>query len=189
MIHWISSENKTDIITSATACFTWEGRIYSVTKFRTRGCHFPDTVKFPDFSRPRPSSTWVGDHLGGLGAWSPRKFLKLGSSTWLKMNFRQQNSLTFGILSQIPWLFQVFQVSRNPGTGNEIVRPDEHMSILCIATPTGCQLLWWSADLFTTVKTVCHYELPYIQSQQIYSPVIGCSLTVLLFILFPDDIT
>ena len=42
------------------------------------------------------------------------KFSKLGSSTWLKMNFRQQNPLTFGILSQIPWLFKVFQISHNP---------------------------------------------------------------------------
>ena len=32
-------------------------------------------------------------------------------------------------------------------------------------------------DLFTMVKTVvCHYELPYIQSQQICFQVMGCSL-------------
>ena len=47
---------------------------------------------------------------GGLGACSPGKFSKLGSSTWLKMNFRQQKFpdffLTFGILSRIPWLFR-----------------------------------------------------------------------------------
>ena len=74
------------------------------TLVHCQGCHFPDSMKFPAFSRPRLGSTV-----------SPRpKFSKLGSSTWLKMNFRQQNLLTFGILSQIPWLFKVFQVSRNP---------------------------------------------------------------------------
>ena len=47
---------------------------------------------------------WFQDHLGGFGGMLTRKFSKLESSTWLKMNFRQQNSLTLGILSQIPWL-------------------------------------------------------------------------------------
>ena len=47
----------------------------------------------PDFSRPRLSST-VSPRC------SPRKFSKLGSSTWLKINFRQQNSPTF------PWFLE-----------------------------------------------------------------------------------
>ena len=55
------------------------------TLVHCQGCHFPDSMKFPYFSRPRLGSTV-----------SPRpKFSKLGSSTWLKMNFRQQNPLTF----------------------------------------------------------------------------------------------
>ena len=55
-----------------------------------QGCHFPDSMKFPYFFRPRLGSTV-----------RPRpKFSKLGSSTWLKMNFRQQNPLTF------PWLLE-----------------------------------------------------------------------------------
>ena len=66
------------------------------TLVHCQGCHFPDSMKFPDFSRPR---------LGCTLSLRP-KFSKLGSSTWLKMNFRQQNPLTFGILSQIPWLFR-----------------------------------------------------------------------------------
>ena len=60
------------------------------TLVHCQGCHFPDSMKFPDFSRPRLGSTV-----------SPRpKFSKLGSSTWLKMNFRQQSPLTF------PWLLE-----------------------------------------------------------------------------------
>ena len=64
---------------------------------------------------------------GGLGACSTRKFSKLRCSTQLKMNFRNKipclfpdfwnsvaNSLAFKSLFQIPWLFQVFQVSGNP---------------------------------------------------------------------------
>ena len=60
-----------------------------------------------------------------------RKFSKLGSSNWLKMNFKQknslnsgilwhiflsflENSLTFRVLFQIPSLLQIFQVSRHP---------------------------------------------------------------------------
>ena len=94
--------------------------------------------RFPDFSEDHNKALqWVWDHFGGLGACSPWKFLKLGSSTWLKMNFRQQNSLTFpwrlefclkfsDFLGKFPdfeksrWNsltfpgFQVFQVSGNP---------------------------------------------------------------------------
>ena len=65
-----------------------------------QGCHFPDNMKFPDFSRPRLSSTVSPRPFRGLGVCSPRKFSKLGYSTQLKMNFRQQNSLTF------PWLLE-----------------------------------------------------------------------------------
>ena len=51
------------------------------TLVHCQGCHFPDSMKFPYFSRPRLGSTV-----------SPRpKFSKLGSSIWLKINFRQQN--------------------------------------------------------------------------------------------------
>ena len=48
-------------------------------------------MKFPDFSRPR---------LGSTVSLRP-KFSKLGSSTWLKMNFRQQNPLTFNIKTKL----------------------------------------------------------------------------------------
>ena len=39
----------------------------------------------------------------------PRKILKLGSSAWLKMNFRQQNSLTFPLLLEFCRKFPDFQ--------------------------------------------------------------------------------
>ena len=52
-------------------------------------CHFSDNIKktVPDFSRPGLSST--------VSLRPFRKLSKLRSSTWLKMNFRQKNSLTF----------------------------------------------------------------------------------------------
>ena len=60
-----------------------------------KGCYFLDNMKFPDFSRPRLSSTVSPRPFRGSGDMLPRKSSKLGSSAWLKMNFRQQNSLTF----------------------------------------------------------------------------------------------
>ena len=49
-------------------------------------CHLSDNIIFPDFSRPRLSST--------VSLKPFRKVSKLRSSTWLIMNFKQNNSLT-----------------------------------------------------------------------------------------------
>ena len=74
-----------------------------------QGCHFPDNMKFPDFLRPRLSPTVSRRPFRGLGACSPRKFSKLGPSTWLKMNFRQQNSLFCRKFSDFLGKFPDFQ--------------------------------------------------------------------------------
>ena len=83
----------------------------------SKGCHFPDNMKFPDFSLTFPDQDqalpWFRDHLGGLGACSPQKIFKIRIFNLAENEF-PHFSLTFGILSQIPWLFQVFQVSGNP---------------------------------------------------------------------------
>ena len=99
-----------------------------------QGVHSPEGTKFLDFSLTFPGYDWilmcVEDCLGSLGACSPIKFSKLGRSDWLKMNFTQQNCLTFPWLSlflkksltfpwlspwmEIPWHFQIFQVTGHP---------------------------------------------------------------------------
>ena len=74
-----------------------------------QGCHFPDNMKFIDFSRSSLSSTVIPRPFRGWGgACSPRKFSKLGPLTWLKMNFRQQHSLTFPWLSEVSFKFLDF---------------------------------------------------------------------------------
>ena len=71
-----------------------------VTAVRHQDFQSPEWKKFPDFSRLQLNSyacprLLKGGGEGGLGASSPRKFSQLGCSDWLKMNFTQQNSLTF----------------------------------------------------------------------------------------------
>ena len=83
----------------------------------SQGCHFPDNMKFPDFSKPRLSSTVSPRPFRGVWGYAPPENfenldLQLGWK-WIS-DFRQQNSPTFGILSQIPWLFQVFQGQWQP---------------------------------------------------------------------------
>ena len=75
------------------------------------------------------------------------KFSKLESWTWLKMNFRQQNPLTFGILSQIPWLFKVFQVSRNPAL----------LSLLPMSENLGW-IMWMDWNKYLIIGAVICYE-------------------------------
>ena len=79
---------------SSTVLLPWEMK-WAGLDFQNcgQGCHFPDNMKFPDFSRPRLSSTVILRPFRG--------FSELGPSTWLKMNFRQQNSVTFPWLSEI----------------------------------------------------------------------------------------
>ena len=76
--------------------------------------------------RLRLNSTVTPRSFTGAGHAPLRKFSNLRSWNWLKMNFMQQNSLTLGImwlytnfltfkvLFQLTWLFQVFQVRRHP---------------------------------------------------------------------------
>ena len=69
---------------------------------------------------------------------SPRpKFSKLGSSTWLKINFRQQNPLTFGILSQIPLTFQGFPGQSQPCTVELTANVRKTLHELCGWTETN----------------------------------------------------
>ena len=67
----------------------------STPLIQNQGCHFPDNMKFPDFSVPRLSSTVSPRPFRGLWGHAPQKISKLGYLTRLKINFRQQNSLTF----------------------------------------------------------------------------------------------
>ena len=92
-----SSVFKMNCVLPTSCCYELDD-----TLVHCHGCHFPDSMKFPDFSRPRLGSTV-----------SPRpKFSKLGSSTWLKWISD----------SKIPWLFPDFwnfvTNSLTPGGGN-----------------------------------------------------------------------
>ena len=88
-----------------------------------QGCHFPDNMKFPDFSRPRLGSSMNPRPVRGVWV-LPQKIFKIRIFNLAENEFQTTkfpdfwnsvaNSLTFRGLFQIPWLFQVFQVSGNP---------------------------------------------------------------------------
>ena len=82
--------------------------IYPSNVLMIQGCHFPwlSLLFQTKIKSLRP--------FRGVWGHAPHKIFKIRIFNLTEMNFRQQNSLTFGILSQIPWLFQVFQVSGNP---------------------------------------------------------------------------
>ena len=42
-----------------------------------QGCHFPDNMKFPDFSRPRLSSTVISRPFRGSGGMLPQRTFKI----------------------------------------------------------------------------------------------------------------
>ena len=94
-----------------------------------QGCHFPDNMKFPDFSRqklssfmsPRPFRRFLGHALQnnsklgfstciGWNEFKTTKFPKFSNSLINSLTFLVY-PLTFRCLFQIPWLFQV---SDNP---------------------------------------------------------------------------
>ena len=65
----------------------------------------PDDMRFPDFSRPRLSSTVIRYHVGGPGSMLPQKIFKIRIFNLAENEFQTIKfpdfSLTFGILSQI----------------------------------------------------------------------------------------
>ena len=71
-----------------------------------QGCHFPDNMKFPDFSRPRLSSTVSSRPFRGSGGMLPQKSFKIRMFNLAENEFQATKlpdfSLTFGILWQIP---------------------------------------------------------------------------------------
>ena len=72
----------------------------------SQGCHFPDNMKFPNFSRPRLSSTASPRPFRGVGGMLPQKTSKIRIFNLAENEFQTTKfpdfSLTFGILSQIP---------------------------------------------------------------------------------------
>ena len=44
---------------------------------QSQGCHFPDNMKFPDFSKPRLSSTMIPRPSRGSGGMLPQKIFKI----------------------------------------------------------------------------------------------------------------
>ena len=84
--------------------------IVKIENTRIQGCHFPDNMKFPDFSLTFPDQELalpgVRDHLGGSGGMLPQKIFKIRISNLAENEFQTTKfpdfSLTFGILSQIP---------------------------------------------------------------------------------------
>ena len=76
-----------------------------------QGCHFPDNMKLSDFSLTFPDQDpWVRDHLGWSGGIIPQKIFKIRIFSLAENEFQTTKfpdfSLTFGILSQILWLFR-----------------------------------------------------------------------------------
>ena len=81
-------------------------------------------MKFHDFCRPRLNATVGSRPFRGSGGMLPQKIIKIRTFNLAENEFQTKkfpdfwnsvaNSLTFRGLFQIPWLFQVFQVSGNP---------------------------------------------------------------------------
>ena len=84
-----------------------------------QGCHFPDNMKFPDFSRPRLSSTVISRPFRGSGGMLPQRTFKIRVFSLAENEFQTTkfpdfwnsvansltfwaNSLTFRCLFQIP---------------------------------------------------------------------------------------
>ena len=70
-------------------------------KYIQQGCHFPDYMKFPDFSRPRLSSTVIPRPFRGSGKIFKIRIFKLAENEFQTTKFPDV-SLSFGILSQTP---------------------------------------------------------------------------------------
>ena len=75
-------------------------------EYYNQGCHLPDNMKFPDFFRPRLSSTVSPRPFRGSGDMLPQKMFKIRNFNLAENEFQTTKfsdfSLTFGIMSQIP---------------------------------------------------------------------------------------